>query len=673
VRRLFVTSAVMFLVFIVVEDICGEVKYNVTDLGTLGGNVSSAYGINNSGQIVGGARTSSGAHHAFLYSGGTMIDLGTLGGTASQARSINNHGQVVGYAENASGNPHAFLFSGNGPMQDLGTLGGVSIAYGINDSGDVVGYSTGSPSTRAFIYSGSGPMQSMGTLPNGSISTAFAINNNRQTVGYADSSLLIRAFVCNRNGPLQDLGVLADRKTWATSINDTGLIAGYYQYSSVHEGFLYNSNTGVVESMGAETEASDVNNLGQVVGHLRSYVGGSSNHAMLYSDGKMQDLNSLIPSSSGWGLNEAYAINDNGWIVGSGGIGGRTHAFLLTPIPEPSTLVLLGVGAVGLLTYGWRRRRGASRKAVTDRMSSIVRGCMLAAPTMLALVSSGLAGSMPGSGDIFAADYWMGVVRRYSVHDSTYEGIFCSRTQGLVGLAFLPDGDLVVASSIEDKVLRYDTLTANFKGVIFQTQIDNPRGVVAGPDGTLWISALNSGALVRVDPDTGTELSRAVVSRPMAVASGNGRIYVTSQTVGAVHQYEAMTGDYLGVLVSGLGLNPQAIAVCSDGSLIVNSSNLGIFHIDQHDGHSLGFLEGFGGEGIAVGLDGMAYAKSIDGALCQIDPTDMAVNRRLCEDFLGWHGIAVYAIPEPSALLLLSFGTIGLMGYRCQCGRRSRT
>jgi probable HAF family extracellular repeat protein len=49
--------------------------------------------------------------HAFLYSDGKMTDLGTLGGKESVAFGINDAGQIVGWADNANGYAHAFLYS----------------------------------------------------------------------------------------------------------------------------------------------------------------------------------------------------------------------------------------------------------------------------------------------------------------------------------------------------------------------------------------------------------------------------------------------------------------------------------------------------------------------------------------------------------------------------------
>ncbi len=71
----------------------------MTDLGLLSGRFGGeAYGINDGGQVVGWATTSSGNADAFLYSNGTMTDLGTLGGNGSEAYGINASGQVVGNA-----------------------------------------------------------------------------------------------------------------------------------------------------------------------------------------------------------------------------------------------------------------------------------------------------------------------------------------------------------------------------------------------------------------------------------------------------------------------------------------------------------------------------------------------------------------------------------------------
>lgn len=141
---------------------------SVHNIGTLGGLVSSAKGINNSGVIVGPSMTRNRANHAFLYDG-TMHDIGVLNGfTHSSADAINDSGVVIGSSYdiiistdglNSYTYGHAFIY--DNIMRDLGGLPGYeySAASGINSSGIVVGnaytYSSGTNRTlRAFIYDG---------------------------------------------------------------------------------------------------------------------------------------------------------------------------------------------------------------------------------------------------------------------------------------------------------------------------------------------------------------------------------------------------------------------------------------------------------------------------------------------------------------------------------------
>jgi len=103
---------------------------------------------------------------------------------------------------------------------------------------------------------------------------------------------------------------------------------------------------------GFESTANGINDAGQIVGV-------SNELPFIYFNGIMTNLNTLIPSNSGWTLDTANAINDSGQIVGSGinpsGIGG---AYLLTPVPEPASAGLISVGMMVLLA---RRRRSFNR------------------------------------------------------------------------------------------------------------------------------------------------------------------------------------------------------------------------------------------------------------------------------------------------------------------------
>ncbi len=87
----------------------------MTGLGTLGGTHSEAYGINDSGQVVGYSGMSGGAVHAFLYTGGGIIDLNDLlpsgsGWTLVEARGISDSGQIVGHGLH-NGETRAFLLT----------------------------------------------------------------------------------------------------------------------------------------------------------------------------------------------------------------------------------------------------------------------------------------------------------------------------------------------------------------------------------------------------------------------------------------------------------------------------------------------------------------------------------------------------------------------------------
>lgn len=223
----------------------------VIDLGTLGGANSAGnnYGLNDSGQVVGASETTTPdpssatgtpEYHAFLWQRGTMTDLGTLGGPDSNAWGINNVGQVVGGSTmnaDPSTPQHAFLWQ-RGTMRDLGTLGGTfSFASAIDNRGQAVGFSAlvGNTATHAFLWQ-HGAMTDLGTLPGDVYSNAIDAVDQGQVFGTSCSNAQCRAVMWDK-GTITDLNLLISPGSgWqlidATTRNARGQIVG----DGVHDG-----------------------------------------------------------------------------------------------------------------------------------------------------------------------------------------------------------------------------------------------------------------------------------------------------------------------------------------------------------------------------------------------------------------------------------------------------
>jgi probable HAF family extracellular repeat protein len=316
-KLLIITTGVALITLGTVAE-AWQTSYSITDLGT----TFVPLDINKKGQIAG----ASGDGRALLYSDGRFTEISKLRSNDNEitARAINNKGQVVGDSTNIGVSSRIFLYS-NGITQDLGIEGS---AYNINNKGQVVGGSSGG----AFLYS-----NGITTIINSNNAIAYGINDKGQVVGYSGTPNT--AFLYD-NGITNDLGTLPPYDSSAASaINNKGQVVGNLFFSAFPpiydtSAFLYSRRTGMT-NLGRllPTDifrvAADINNKGQVVGYSGTFSGF---RAFISSDdGVLQDLNNLIPLSSGFTLNFAHAINDKGELVGTGLINGQQHGFLLRP------------------------------------------------------------------------------------------------------------------------------------------------------------------------------------------------------------------------------------------------------------------------------------------------------------------------------------------------------
>ena len=113
--------------------------------GAVAGGISDfTAGIIDANQATGWAQFPDGSQHAFLSTGNALTDLGTLGGSRSSAYGINRAGTVIGLSTpKGTSTTHAFVYR-SGKMYDLNQeiapSGWVLLAASaLNDAGQIVG------------------------------------------------------------------------------------------------------------------------------------------------------------------------------------------------------------------------------------------------------------------------------------------------------------------------------------------------------------------------------------------------------------------------------------------------------------------------------------------------------------------------------------------------------
>ena len=339
-------------------------SYDIIDLGPAGSSASVADDISGNSNVAGSYRDPANHYVPFAWSNGSFLTIPTLGGTSTWARAIDDSGHVCGGGYLPGGSTlQPFLYNGTTTTQLPLLAGGTTgEAVDLNGQGRVVGYNNNTAgASRAVYWDQGGAPVDLGLLPNGYAARAVAVNAAGWILGqctvFNTNEGSDHVFIW-RNGVLQDLTEGEYGTHVPLGFDDSGRVVGYDQGFA---GGLFYKYPFVIEADGTRLSlpllsgyqcgwATSVNGSGQIVGYS-GWPWSGGNSAVLYQDGVIRELTSLLPPGHGWFLNHAYSINDAGEIVGDGVFQGATHAFLLRPsapsaVDPMSTPVALDIASI---------------------------------------------------------------------------------------------------------------------------------------------------------------------------------------------------------------------------------------------------------------------------------------------------------------------------------------
>lgn len=356
-------------------------EYVLIDLGHTSLDYGLPIDINNKGHVLIEGQVEH-DFHSYIYKNGTYVDTGKIG-SYSEVFGINDSDQVVGYLQdgNSDGPSSQGFIWQNGSVQRLDPIGTFSYTFqgqtftsngtsarAINNAGQVTGNTSVAGTTQSHVYLYDGTMHDVaGPPPNSTSIRPMSINDQGVIVGHF-SNPSQRAFVLNGGTFTNLTGPSGITVTDAQVINNQGQILLEARPTGTTNYFYYLYDNGQFDPLDW-TKAEDMNNYGAIVGY--DYLGPNqtNSHGMMYLDGVVTDLNSLLPPGMNMTVREGISINDRGQILALGQVPGEDYAryIILSPIPEPSTLMLALLGIVPVV---WHRHRRQKSLPSCHRISS---------------------------------------------------------------------------------------------------------------------------------------------------------------------------------------------------------------------------------------------------------------------------------------------------------------
>lgn len=352
-------------------------RYTVMDLGPVGGPPGQAYVVSQTGLVAGGATTQDGALHAVLWYGRLKIDIGNpgLGGPNSVAFGVSETG-VAGTAQTSESNAEDFcgfntyglppsstscrpFVLRGGVVTALPTLGGANgVANVINNRGVAVGWAEtdvkeSNCSVSAFkpVVWKNGKAHALPTFKGDGVGEAAWINDKGQVVGSSGSCgpfnpntglyMVQNHALLWEDGRVINLGNLGGTGgiagNHACAINNRGEIVGHSELANdtTFHAFLWTKDKHKMEDLG--TAPGDYASLGLGINDRGTIVGASLDtsftpRAVIWNQGSIADLNTVIHGSSNLHLLLASSINDRGEIAGLAITEkGEPHGFLAIP------------------------------------------------------------------------------------------------------------------------------------------------------------------------------------------------------------------------------------------------------------------------------------------------------------------------------------------------------